>query len=269
MPKRSREQAFDRDMNVSREAKTLKAVKKEVRALKRNTEKKFVNLRVGLSGGTLPGGVAPIPTAAEVLGVTGGELQQLNENGGYVANANHMAQITTGDDGDQRIGRKVILTGWDANLQLTYTPSGTASANQSAIVRLCLIQDKSPTAALPTVCSIDGNDDVIFQNTHTADDLTKAFFNTKNSRFKLLWDKVVTFNPTDGFKSDAAPLGFCALQVKHVSVKKKLNIETTFDQSTTGTYATCSKNSIFLVMGTFQNIDACTLTGSFRTHFTD
>lgn len=256
------------DERETKTAKAVSAVKREVRALKRDVEPKFASFRFGASGGNAPGGIYPIPTAAEVIGTTSGTLQLLNESGGYVAAANHLTQIVTGDDGDQRIGRKIHVKKVEGSMQLTYTPNNTNSASQSAIVRLALVLDKSPTvAALPTVCSISGDSDVMFQNTHTADDLTKAFPNEKSKRFKVLWDKTITFNPANGFDAAAGALSYSAIQLRHVKFSKKCNFDTTYDVSTTGAYSTCRSNALLLVCGTFQNGTNCTITGQLRTHF--
>jgi len=274
MVKRARELDL-RDTKAYDANKMMKSVnnaKKELKALTREVENKYTFFRTGTAGATTTGSVF-LTTAARVIGNTAGELQLLTESGGWSADATSLTQVTTGDDGNQRIGRKMYCKQLEGTLQVTFTPQGDASVEQHAICRVVIVQDRRPSAgALPTVVNNNGDGDVIFYNPNVTDNLPYARFNVKSSkRYKILYDKVITFNPAPGFALTAgagANTGRSAIQVKQINIKKKLNFETTFDQSTNGVYGTCRSNAIIMAAGTSSTNNAVTLTGNLCLTFT-
>lgn len=133
--------------------------------------------------------------------------------------------VADGDDAFNRDGRQIVIKSISARINLTYVPAAQATTACLATLLLVLDTQANGTAAAPTDVVIGS-----FENT----------FNVlaNNQRFKILYRKVIRFEPMAGVSTAYNNI------VHHIEMYKKCNYTISYS-GTTGVVGEIKSNNIF------------------------
>ncbi len=152
-----------------------------------------------------------------------------------------------------RVGRRICVHNINFNGEVNM-PTDIASAHGRNCVKVCLVQDLQANGA-------DASTGDLFATT----DLN-SFRNLPNaSRFKILWQKIFTFNA--GISGNGTLLDTNAMAVPFsCAVKCEIPIE--FDAGA-GAITEVQSNNLFVVGVSTKSSPICNLSGRLRLRFTD
>ncbi len=183
-----------------------------------------------------------------------------DQSAGVISNTSSLVLIGQATTESTRIGRKAVIhsIGWRAQLKLA-SISG-AGLQPAHTVRMILVQDKQCNGAAPAVSGDSGL-------------LESANYQSFNSlankgRYKVMFDKVFTFNPTaaagNGTANDTAPV------VRNFTFFKKCNVPIEYSGvANPSVIAEVRTNNIFGILISDLATTVMTLDSKFRFRFSD
>lgn len=170
---------------------------------------------------------------------------------------------TQGSDMSNRIGRKINLKSVYIRATIATEPSMTAGAvgaTPAQAARLILLVDMQPNGALPNIA------DILVTST-----ITSHLNLNSRDRFRILWDKFLTFDPYIVNATASTAVATASRQIQAVKKFKLLNFEQTYNSSSTGSISDIATGSLVMVLLGSQATGSLDLncTMSTRVRYTD